>query len=70
MGHSQDLSEAFKRLNRACGSVRNGSHDRIEISQDDATHEWVISIGTNNVRTYTGVSLIDAINNISIFELE
>lgn len=61
---------AFNRLRAACGYVQNGSDEKVVISQDDATREWVISIGRSNVRTYTGPSLLDAIMNIDDSELE
>lgn len=62
--------QAFDRLQRACGYVQNGSDEQVVIFQDDATREWVISIGRSNVRTYTGPSLLDAIMNIDDSELE
>jgi hypothetical protein len=32
-------------LRRLCGYVENGSSESIGISQDDATHEWILRIG-------------------------
>jgi len=44
----QELLKCERRLNairEACGYVENGSSDTIRIAQDDATGDWVVSIG-------------------------
>ena len=58
--------QAFDRLRRACGYVENGTSETVKIYQDDATREWVVTIGQTprNTRHYYGPSLTDAIMSI------
>lgn len=38
-------AESWRRLRRFCGYIENGSDTVVHLSQDDATRDWVFSIG-------------------------
>lgn len=67
---TEGTQTAIKRLTglrELCGYIEDGSHDTLVIGQDDATKEWVLTLGhqscTTRTRHYYGATfeaVIDA----------
>ena len=60
---AQTDAARYRWLREACGYVQDGSSTSVTISQDDATHEWVVRVGDVGSRHWWhGKSLGEAIN--------
>lgn len=57
--------EAFRRLRELCGYVENGGHTSVNLGQDDATRDWVLTVGqdtpSQRKRVFYGSSMGAAI---------
>ena len=60
---AQTDAARYRWLREACGYVQDGSSTSVTISQDDATHEWVVRVGDVGSRHWWhGKSLGEAID--------
>ena len=60
---AQKGAERLNSIRELCGFVENGSHETVRIGQDDATREWIVSVGgIPSKRWYHGRSFHEAID--------
>lgn len=62
MNYNFDIDD----IRRMCGYVEDGSSVTMTISQDDATKDWVVSVGK---KSYYGATMGEALENAKKGEL-
>lgn len=63
-------ADRFKALEEMSGAWQDGSMETVKITQDDATRQWLVSVGDSSVRTYDGGTLGAAVDKASKFEVQ
>lgn len=61
---AQQSEQRLQSLRKLCGYVENGTSETVCLYQDDATKEWVVSVGADlKIRKYfTGSNLTEALD--------